>query len=171
MLIWEVETKKVIATHVHPKGRITSLHFSPISNLLAFTDSTGEFTRWTNPIPATHPHPAERFPTTAPAPVINQRRARSPLFGDDELVVPPAKRPAARRKAGDGTDDEMEGDDLERDEARSVEEEGEEYGDDWALDEDETEGAFRGLDRKKESAVERWGGGGGGKSGGREVGE
>ncbi|KAL7409536.1 WD40-repeat-containing domain protein, partial [Mrakia frigida] len=157
VLIWEVESKKIIATYHHPleSGTIpllTSLQFSPTSNLLAFTDCTGGFTQWFDPVPSTHPHPAERF--SAPPVLLNQRRrARSPLFGDDEL------------EEGEGDGDEVG---LDGEEERSVED-GEGYGEDWIIDDEEEGGAFGGLRGKGKSAVERWAGGGGGGKGGREV--
>jgi chromosome transmission fidelity protein 4 len=43
--------------YTNPDGAITGLAFSPISNLLAFTAYNGSFSRWTDPIPKTHPSP------------------------------------------------------------------------------------------------------------------
>jgi hypothetical protein len=43
--------------YTNPDGPITGLAFSPISNLLAFTAYNGSFSRWTDPIPKTHPSP------------------------------------------------------------------------------------------------------------------
>lgn len=43
--------------YTNPSGAITGLSFSPIQNLLAFTSSSGQFSRWTDPIPSTLPSP------------------------------------------------------------------------------------------------------------------
>jgi chromosome transmission fidelity protein 4 len=39
---------------------ISALSFSPTANYLAWTDIEGTLTRWSDPIPSTHPHPSKQ---------------------------------------------------------------------------------------------------------------
>lgn len=126
---------------------VTSMAFSPVSNILAFTDSTGSFVRWSDPVPSTLPHPAETFGAAAKGRVA-PARGQSPLFGEDD-EEDDAKDDRAARK-GKGKETEETSDDG--------------YADDWIIDEDEDEGAFKGLLKKDEGAG-RWDGNG------REVGK
>ncbi|KAK4685805.1 chromosome transmission fidelity protein 4, partial [Tremellales sp. Uapishka_1] len=57
ILVWSTETRQIIARYDNLDSAITSLSFSPISNLLAFTALDGTFYRWTDPIPSSLPSP------------------------------------------------------------------------------------------------------------------
>lgn len=150
MLVWEVASKSVISSYQTAEASpITSLAFSPKSNLLAFADSKGTFTRWSDPVPSTFLHPAESGPGAAAA-VSATRRARSPLFGDDEFDVEDeeldTRAPRAgtdspvkpRRAKRGGDDDDDVGDDTAMGSVDGGEDgdEGDEYDDNWIIDDD-----------------------------------
>jgi len=151
VLVWEVSSKSVIASYQTAEASpITSLAFSPKSNLLAFADSKGTFTRWSDPVPSSFLHPAESGPGAAAA-APAKRRGRSPLFGDDELDVEdeeldtrrpragidsPAKPRRAKRGGDEGDDDAGDDTAMGSVDGEEDEDEGDEYGDDWIIDDD-----------------------------------
>lgn len=149
--MWEVSSKAVIASYQTTESSpITSLAFSPKSNLLAFTDAAGTFTRWSDPIPSSYLHPAESGPGAAAAAAPAKRRARSPLFGGDEFdvedeeVAPRRARtetvsPVKKRRSRRGDDEEGEGDDTAMGSVAGEDDDdeaGDDYGDDWIIDDD-----------------------------------
>ncbi|CED83500.1 WD40 repeat protein [Phaffia rhodozyma] len=166
ILIWEVSTKKVIASYVPSKSSssaITSLQFSPTSNILIYADASGTFGRWNDPIPSTFLHPCEIAPSTEAS-----RRARSPLFGDDDddddtinnedVNKPPRKinaddRKATIKKKSRAREEEDDGDDTALGDEDGEELEDEMDDDDRAFlaDGDEFEGGYTGWARDEKS--------------------
>jgi chromosome transmission fidelity protein 4 len=69
----------------NPEGSVSSLSFSPISNLIAFTTLSGAFTRWTAPIPDSLPSPF----ATAAAQAKRLEKILDDEFGvgDDEADI------------------------------------------------------------------------------------
>jgi chromosome transmission fidelity protein 4 len=65
-----------------PNSVITQLAFSPTKNLLAWTDNTGLFTRWQNPIPSSSPDPVKQPSAVLNAANASTRPASAALFGD-----------------------------------------------------------------------------------------
>ncbi|KAF8658265.1 hypothetical protein AX16_002041 [Volvariella volvacea WC 439] len=64
--IWSTETRKTVVTHdTHSNITINQLAFSPTSNLLAWTDEGGVFTRWIKPISDNLPSPFTPIPTAS----------------------------------------------------------------------------------------------------------
>lgn len=168
ILVWEISSKSVISTYQTTESSpITSLAFSPKSNLLAFADAKGTFSRWSDPVPSSFLHPAESGPG-AP-----RKRARSPLFGDDELDVEDEEliqhrqkstsiSPVKARKSKRGAEDEDEGDDTamaDVDGEDDDEDHGEEYGDDWIIDDDGEHAKAKAEELGKRSRGGRTGGG------------
>ncbi|KAL5507206.1 MCL1 [Sanghuangporus vaninii] len=83
IFIWATQTRRVIAHQEIPQNStVHSLAFSAGHNLLAWTDSNGNLTRWPAVIPASHPSPTKQ--NTSVSIGIPTRRPGTPtLFGDD----------------------------------------------------------------------------------------
>ncbi len=57
--------------------------FSPTKNLLVWTDTTGDLTRWREPIPASAPDPVKLSAGTSSVTVPVKRKGTPTLFDDD----------------------------------------------------------------------------------------
>lgn len=120
---------------------VSQMAFSPTKNLLAWTDITGELTRWRDCIPASAPDPVKTSVGTSFVTVPVKRKGTPTLFDDDMGVAPRT----AKGKDKDAELDEDLGIDLEND--------------DWILDDvgvmDDDDGEARRL--KAEGGVREMG--------------
>lgn len=139
---------------------MTSLAFSPTSNLLAFADVRGNFGRWNSPIPSGRAHPVQIASARA-------ARARSPLFGNDELDIEngdDVPRTTERDNGDRGNEDDGVSLGADHDDETVL-------GEDWIIDDDDEEGAFAGLKglggAQRPDDTRGWGK----SSSGREVGQ
>ncbi|KAG5642487.1 hypothetical protein DXG03_002737 [Asterophora parasitica] len=81
-------TQSIIFSHAGTSGAIiTHLAFSPQENLVAWTDSEGEFNRWSKPISDNFPDPVKRSSTSTNAAATIPTRPKTALF-DDILKSP-----------------------------------------------------------------------------------
>lgn len=106
--------------------------FSPSKNLLAWTDTSGNLTRWPDPIPSSAPDPVKQSAGTNSVTVPVKRKGTPTLFDDDNVAV------ARPEKAGDVDLDEDLGIDLDND--------------DWILD--DLDGALNDDGEAKRLAAE-----------------
>lgn len=60
--------------------------FSPTKNLLVWTDTAGDLTRWREPIPASAPDPVKLSAATSSVTVSVKRKGSPTLFDDDADV-------------------------------------------------------------------------------------
>ncbi|TYJ56899.1 hypothetical protein B9479_002344 [Cryptococcus floricola] len=98
--VFSTDTRQPVAAYTCPKGAISALAFSPISNLLAFTSLDGSFHRWSDPISNDLADPVSDDET-------RQRKFEQLLddeFGDDDGEI--------QEKGEDLGDDELFGDDA-----------------------------------------------------------
>ncbi|ORY88650.1 hypothetical protein BCR35DRAFT_350884 [Leucosporidium creatinivorum] len=60
LLIWNAQDRRIVNRTTHTHGLITGLAFhpSPQVNILAYTDFSGQLTRWQDPIPSNLPGPS-----------------------------------------------------------------------------------------------------------------
>ena len=70
-----------------PEAIVTQLAFSPTKNLIAWTDNTGAFSRWLEPIPDTLPSPVKVARTGAATLSVKRKPEDTFLFGDDAAHV------------------------------------------------------------------------------------
>ncbi|KIK71000.1 hypothetical protein GYMLUDRAFT_66212 [Collybiopsis luxurians FD-317 M1] len=63
VFIWRTDRREIVnsKTPANRGGLITQISFSPTDNLVAWTDTSGQFMRWPNPIPTNLPNPVERL--------------------------------------------------------------------------------------------------------------
>ena len=85
--------------------------FSPARNLLAWTDSAGDLTRWRDPIPSSSPDPVKLSAGTTAVGVPVKRKGTPTLFDDDNVHAVRAEKAKAR----DEDVDEDLGIDLDND--------------------------------------------------------
>ncbi|KAF4598005.1 hypothetical protein EYR38_006399 [Pleurotus pulmonarius] len=85
--IWSTQTRRIIASHPGTPGAIiTHICFSPVRNLVTWTDSDGVFFRWQDVIPGTMPSPVASS-NAATATVTTKKVPESlSLFGDDNAI-------------------------------------------------------------------------------------
>lgn len=89
---------------------ITQMAFSPAKNVLVWTDSAGDLTRWRSPIPADKPDPVKPSTGAAAVGIPVKRRGTPTLFDDDADVAMGNQSEKSKRKDVDLDDDF--GDDL-----------------------------------------------------------
>ncbi|KAI6125763.1 hypothetical protein EV401DRAFT_2055604 [Pisolithus croceorrhizus] len=125
--VWSTQTRRILWRHAGtPNAIITQLAFSPSQNLLAWTDNEGILTWWREPVPAGSPDP------------IKQSGAANIQDRSIKHKVPPISWEADDDVNIGGVDSKG----LAADENGD----GNEYGDDWIIDdlgdgmEDEAEG-------------------------------
>ena len=95
ILIWETESRTVIARLQSPGLDICGLAWSPSNNLIAYTALDGQFTRWTDPVPKN---------LTSPVATEQQEKRRvDRLLDDDDGDVEMDDR---AEDLGDGEDGE-----------------------------------------------------------------
>ncbi|RPD78202.1 hypothetical protein L226DRAFT_551036 [Lentinus tigrinus ALCF2SS1-7] len=132
VFIWSTQNRRMLFRFQGAlNSPITQMAFSPTKNLLVWTDTAGDLTRWREPIPASAPDPVKLSVGTSSVTVPIKRKGTPTLFDDDTNI---------RSKADKGTtkDTEVEDDlgiDLDND--------------DWILDDvgtmDDDDGEARRL--------------------------
>lgn len=80
---------------------ITQIAFSPSRNILAWTDSAGDLTRWCDPIPASAPDPVKLSAGTTAVGVPVKRKATPTLFDGDNVITGRADKGKTRDDAMD----------------------------------------------------------------------
>jgi chromosome transmission fidelity protein 4 len=106
ILVWNTESRSVVAKYTNVGAPVTGLAWSPTTNMLAFTDIEGSFHRWNEPVPS-----------DLPSPVLS-----------DEAVAKKVDKLLDDGIFGEGDEDlEEKGDELG---------DGDEFGDDWIIDDD-----------------------------------
>ncbi|KAI5120641.1 hypothetical protein M0805_007978 [Coniferiporia weirii] len=84
IFIWSTATRRVVARQEISQGTVIhQLAFSAAHNLLAWTDSNGNFTRWRDAVPSSAPSPTKPAPAAGMG--IPVRRQATTLFGDDDV--------------------------------------------------------------------------------------
>ncbi|KII92369.1 hypothetical protein PLICRDRAFT_102810 [Plicaturopsis crispa FD-325 SS-3] len=87
--IWSTQTRRLLFRHdASPGATIVQLAWSPTQNLLAWTDTEGVFTRWTDPIPSSSPDPVKTSAAGAATGVQIKRKAELDLFGEIDQEPP-----------------------------------------------------------------------------------
>ncbi|KDQ16190.1 hypothetical protein BOTBODRAFT_173106 [Botryobasidium botryosum FD-172 SS1] len=108
VIIWESGTRKALFRQkAECPGTIISIAFSPVSNLLAWTDTEGNLSRWPDPIPSTYPHPCGVVSAVSAA-IDKMAKAKAQyeeLFGKED-------GDAVARDAVDAVDEEGGEEDL-----------------------------------------------------------
>ena len=80
--------------------------FAPTKNLLVWTDSQGDITRWRDPIPVSAPDPVK--PSTGSSVGIPVKRKNTPTLFDDDAEVEARKERSEQTKGNDaGVDDDL----------------------------------------------------------------
>lgn len=85
--------------------------FSPSKNLLAWTDTAGDLTRWPDPIPSSAPDPVKISVGTNSVTVPVKRKGTPTLFDDDNVITSRAEKP----NRGDADLEEDLGIDIDND--------------------------------------------------------
>ncbi|EJD03058.1 WD40 repeat-like protein [Fomitiporia mediterranea MF3/22] len=84
VFIWSTQTRRVVARQSLPQNTtIHSLAFSSTHNLLAWTDNSGNLTRWPNAVPISLPSPTKPVATNGMSIPMQRRPDTSALFLDD----------------------------------------------------------------------------------------
>ncbi|KAH8119330.1 WD40 repeat-like protein [Phellopilus nigrolimitatus] len=87
IFVWSTATRRVIVQQAIPQGTtVHQLAFSSSQNLLAWTDSRGNLTRWPSVVPPTAPSPTKAAPAAGMS--VPARRQATPLFGMDDDALP-----------------------------------------------------------------------------------
>ncbi|KAH9942276.1 uncharacterized protein BXZ73DRAFT_87916 [Epithele typhae] len=88
IFIWATQTKQMLIRY---QGSLTSpinqMLFSPTKNLLVWVDSSGDLTRWRDPIPSSRPDPVKLSAGTTTMGIVVKRRGTPTLFDDDADVA------------------------------------------------------------------------------------
>ncbi|KAF8843017.1 WD40 repeat-like protein [Paxillus ammoniavirescens] len=107
ILVWSTQTKRVLWRHASsPNALTTQIAFSPSQNLLAWADTEGILTWWRDPIPTGSPDPVKKSAAGSMQGVPLMRKSTPTLWGED----------TADAGRGAGAED------------------GNDYGDDWIID-------------------------------------
>ncbi|EIW62718.1 uncharacterized protein TRAVEDRAFT_112621 [Trametes versicolor FP-101664 SS1] len=134
IFIWSTQNRRMLFRYQGAlNAPITQMAFSPLRNLLAWTDTEGDLTRWPDPIPSSAPDPVKNSAGTNSVTVPVKRKGTPTLFDDDNVAV---ARP--EKQNGDVDLDEDLGIDLDND--------------DWILD--DMDGALNDDGEAKRLAVE-----------------
>ncbi|PPQ99766.1 hypothetical protein CVT24_009669 [Panaeolus cyanescens] len=84
--VWSTKTRQLVVSQSSTPGiPIVRLAFSPRENLIAWTDTSGTFTRWPKPIPSDMPDPVKAQSTNNGASLSLETQAGLDLFEDDLL--------------------------------------------------------------------------------------
>ncbi|KAG6336624.1 hypothetical protein ID866_2463 [Astraeus odoratus] len=111
IFVWGTQTKRVLWRHASsPNAITTQLAFSPSQNLLAWTDSEGILTWWREPVPASSPDPTKQS-VAAGVQGASVKPKATPTLWDEERD--------ANVTSGKGADTNNDAN---------------EYGDDWIID-------------------------------------
>ncbi|TFK94640.1 hypothetical protein K466DRAFT_475981 [Polyporus arcularius HHB13444] len=84
VFIWSTQNRRMLFRFQNAlNSPITQIAFSPTKNLLVWTDTTGDLTRWREPIPASAPDPVKLSAGTSSVTVPVKRKGTPTLFDDD----------------------------------------------------------------------------------------
>ncbi|OSD04053.1 hypothetical protein PYCCODRAFT_1408512 [Trametes coccinea BRFM310] len=113
IFIWATQNRRMLFRYQGAlTAPVTQMAFSPSKNLLAWTDTSGDLTRWPDPIPASAPDPVKLSANTNAVSVQVKRKGTPTLFDDDDVA---AARPAKQQDVDDAALDEDIGIDLDND--------------------------------------------------------
>ncbi|PIL34239.1 hypothetical protein GSI_03950 [Ganoderma sinense ZZ0214-1] len=97
VFIWSTQNRRMLFRFQGAlNAPITQMAFSPSKNLLVWTDSAGDLTRWQNPIPASAPDPVKPSAGTTAVGIPVKRRATPTLFDDDNVTAARAEKAKAQ---------------------------------------------------------------------------
>ncbi|TBU37864.1 hypothetical protein BD309DRAFT_973062 [Dichomitus squalens] len=112
VFIWSTQNRRMLFRFQGAlNAPITQMAFSPVKNLLAWTDSAGDLTRWRDPIPSSSPDPVKLSVGTTAVGVPVKRKSTPTLFDDDNVNVARGEKSKPR---DDNVDDDL-GIDLDND--------------------------------------------------------
>ncbi|KAI8993813.1 hypothetical protein BD414DRAFT_480518 [Trametes punicea] len=113
IFIWATQNRRMIYRYQGPlNAPVTQMAFSPSKNLLAWTDTAGDLTRWPEPIPSSAPDPVKVSVGTSSVTAPVQRKEAPTLFDDDASATVQVTKP---RGTNDTQLDEDLGIDLDND--------------------------------------------------------
>ncbi|KAI0371170.1 hypothetical protein BV20DRAFT_965857 [Pilatotrama ljubarskyi] len=110
IFIWSTQNRRMLFRYQGAlNAPVTQMAFCPSKNLLAWTDTAGDLTRWPDPIPASAPDPVKLSAGTHSVTMPVKRKGTPTLLFDDDSVAEKA------RGADDVDADEDLGIDLDND--------------------------------------------------------
>ncbi|CDO76190.1 hypothetical protein BN946_scf185037.g13 [Trametes cinnabarina] len=113
IFIWATQNRRMLFRYQGAlTAPVTQMAFSPSKNLLAWTDTSGDLTRWPEPIPSSSLDPVKLSVGTNAVSVQVKRKGTPTLFDEDNII--PA-RPGMPKDAEDAALDDDIGIDLDND--------------------------------------------------------
>ncbi|KAF9076280.1 hypothetical protein BDP27DRAFT_1389689 [Rhodocollybia butyracea] len=80
VFIWSTDKRQVVSKHpTRPEGIVIQIAFCPTENLIAWTDTSGGFVRWIEPVPLNLPSPVKANQPRGP----EISKDSTDLFGED----------------------------------------------------------------------------------------